>query len=56
VVSPVLSLGIGGGINQVVLRQDALDYRRVFCTDCGQWCDLQADAEEATRDLRPPDD
>jgi NAD(P)-dependent dehydrogenase (short-subunit alcohol dehydrogenase family) len=30
VSSPVLSLGIGGGINQVVLRQDALDYRRVF--------------------------
>jgi hypothetical protein len=41
------------GLNQVALRQDTLDNRQVFCTDCGRWCDLQADAEEAARDLGP---
>jgi hypothetical protein len=38
------------GLNQVALRQDTLNYRQVFCTDCGEWCDLEADAE-ASRDL-----
>lgn len=33
----------------VVLDADTLDARRVFCTECRAWCDLQADAEEADR-------
>ena len=35
----------------VMLEADTLDVRRVFCTDCLAWCDLQADAEEADRTL-----
>src|SRR5215470_17696129 len=35
----------------VMLEADTLDVRRVFCTDCRAWCDLQADAEEADRTL-----
>jgi len=37
----------------VVLDADTLDPRKVFCTDCHGWCDLQADAEEADRTLGP---
>lgn len=37
----------------IVLDADTLDVRRVFCTDCHAWCDLQADAEEADRTLGP---
>jgi hypothetical protein len=37
----------------VMLEADTLDIRRVFCTECRAWCDLQADAEEADRALGP---
>ena len=37
----------------VLLEADTLDVRRVYCTDCRGWCDLQADAEEADRTLGP---
>jgi len=37
----------------VLLEADTLDVRRVYCTDCRVWCDLQADAEEADRTLGP---
>ncbi|HTY76214.1 MAG TPA: hypothetical protein VMI34_00215 [Candidatus Bathyarchaeia archaeon] len=37
----------------IVLDADTLDVRRVFCTDCRDWRDLQADAEEADRTLGP---
>jgi hypothetical protein len=37
----------------VLLEADTLDVRRVYCTDCRVWCDLQADAEEAERTLGP---
>lgn len=43
----------GPGLETMVLRRDTLDYRHAFCTTCGAWRDLQADAEEADRTLSP---
>jgi hypothetical protein len=43
----------GSARTTVMLEADTLDVRRVFCTDCRAWCDLQADAEEADRTLGP---
>lgn len=39
----------GSARTAVLLDADTLDVRRVFCTECRAWCDLQADAEEADR-------
>lgn len=43
----------GSARTTILLEADTLDTRRVFCTDCRAWCDLQADAEEAERTLGP---
>jgi hypothetical protein len=39
----------GSHLPPIMIRQDTLDPQRVFCKDCGAWCDLLADAEEADR-------
>jgi hypothetical protein len=43
----------GSARTTILLEADTLDIRRVFCTECRAWCDLQADAEEADRTLGP---
>ena len=43
----------GLGLEAMLFRRDSLDYRRAWCTSCDAWRDLQTDAEEADRTLRP---